>query len=108
MDTTPNRNGADAADDPYVGEYPGVCGGYPVIERMRFPVWIVVEAYRELGDVDKIAEQYTQLTKAQIQCALDYYAAHPARVDEDIERNERAWAELIERNVPIQGRPWPG
>lgn len=107
MDATPSQNGASAADEPYIGEYPGVCGGYPVIERMRFPVRIVVETYRELGDIDKIAELYTQLTRAQIQCALDYYAAHPSRVDEDIERNERTWAEIVERNVPIQGRPWP-
>jgi uncharacterized protein (DUF433 family) len=100
MDKTPSQNGVNRAGDPYIGEYPGVCGGYPVIERMRFPVRIVVEAYRELGDVAKIAEIYTQLTKAQIQCALDYYAAHPARVDEDIERHERAYAEA-------HGLPWP-
>ncbi len=78
---------------PYIAEYPGVCGGYPVIEKMRFPVRIVVEAHRELGEVGKIAELYPQLTRAQIECALDYYAANPARVDEDIERNASAYLE---------------
>lgn len=102
-----DRNGTSVPEAPYIAEWPGVCGGYPVIERMRFPVRIIVEAYRELGDVDKIAELYDQLTRAQIQCALDYYAAHPGRVDEDIERNERAFAEFAERYKETQGRPWP-
>lgn len=100
MDTTPTRNGASVTNGPYIGEYPGVCGGYPVIERMRFPVRIVINAYRTLGDIDTIVEAYPQLTKAQVRCALDYYAEYPARVDEDIARHERAYAEA-------HGLPWP-
>ena len=100
MDTAPSQNGASATDAAYIAEYPGVCGGYPVIEKMRFPVRIIVEAYRELGDIDKIAKLYSQLSEAQIQCALDYYADHPARVEQDIERNERTYAEA-------HGLPWP-
>ena len=100
MKTDPSENGASAPDQPYIGEYPGVCGGYPVIEQMRFPVRIVVEAFLEHGSIDKLAELYPQLTKAQIRCALDYYAAQPSRVDEDIERHERAYPEA-------HGLPWP-
>jgi hypothetical protein len=36
-----------------------------------------------------------------VQAALDYYAAHPARVDEDIETNERALKE-IRSHSPLQ------
>jgi uncharacterized protein (DUF433 family) len=96
-----------SADDPFVAEYPGVCGGYPVLRMTRIPVRIIVRLHRSLGDIRKIAELYPQLSLEQIQGALDYYAAHPARVDEDAETNARAFAELVERNVPLQGRPWP-
>jgi len=33
---------------------------------------------------------FPQLSREQVQAALDYYGDHRARVDEDIERNERA------------------
>ena len=58
--------------------------------------------YRATGhDLERTHEMLNMLTREQIQAALDYYAAHPARVDEDIERNARAWAE-------ITGQGWPG
>ena len=107
MDTAPRRDGAGTAEHPHVAEYPGVCGGYPVIRNTRIPVWIVVELHRKHYTVDQLADLYPHIGKERIQGALDYYDKYPARVDEDIERNERAWAEIIERNVPIQGRPWP-
>ena len=69
------------------------------------PVRVIVELQRQGADVDEIAALYPHLGKERIQGALDYYAASPSRVDEDIERNERAWEEIIERNVHIQGRP---
>jgi uncharacterized protein (DUF433 family) len=103
-----SRNGTGAENDPYVGEYPGVCGGYPVIRDTRISVRTVVNLHRQGAGVEEMAEMWPHVSKERIQGALDYYARHPARVDEDIERNERAWAELIERNAPIQGRPWPG
>ncbi len=108
MDSEAARNGATPIDHPYVAEHPGVCGGYPVIRNMRFPVRILVQRHRQGASVDELVELYGQLTREQIQGALEYYAAYPDRVDEDIETNERAYAALIERNVPIQGRPWPG
>ncbi len=90
-------------DDPFVAEYDGVCGGYPVIGKMRFPVRVVVEAHRQLGDVEKIAERYPQLTRAQIRYALDYYAANPRRVDEDFERNAAVYREYVKAS----SLPWP-
>jgi uncharacterized protein (DUF433 family) len=107
METSPSRDGASAAEDPYVAEYPGVCGGYPVLRNTRIPVRTIVGVHRRGVGVDELAELYG-IAKERIQGALDYYAAHPERVDEDFERNQRSWAELIERNVQIQGRPWPG
>jgi uncharacterized protein (DUF433 family) len=81
-------------DNSYVSETPGVCGGYPVVRGTRIPVRILVGMYHEYGDLAEILAAYPHLTAEQVQGALDYYAAYPARVDEDITRHARALAEL--------------
>lgn len=67
--TTPGPRRADGADDPFVAEYPGVCGGYPVLRMTRMPVRILVRLHRGLGDIRKIAELYPRLSLEQIQGA---------------------------------------
>lgn len=84
------KNGAEPPDDPYVAEYPGVCGGYPVIRETRIPVRLVVQFSRDGATVAELAEMWPTVTTAQIEGALVYYVHHPRRVDEDIERNTRA------------------
>ena len=88
------------AKHPFVEETPGIGGGYPQVRGTRIPVRTIVAYYRALDDVERIHQVFPYLTREQIQGALDYYAACPARVDEDFERNARALAEL-------QGRRWP-
>ncbi len=100
MDTTPSQNGASATEDPYVAEYPGVCGGYPVIRNTRIAVRLVVNFHRDGVSINRMLEMWPHVTSEQIQGALDYYASHPSRVDEDIERHERAYAEA-------HRLPWP-
>lgn len=88
--------------DTTIRETPGVCGGYPCVGHTRVSVRSIVVVYKETGnDFEQTAAVFDMLTREQIQAALDYYAAHPARVDDDIERNARAWAELT-------GQGWPG
>lgn len=87
-------------EHPYVHEVPGVCGGYPVLRNSRMPVRVIVLLARGGKSIDDIAWLYPHLSRDRIQGALDYYAQHPQRVDEDIERHERVWAER-------QGQPWP-
>ncbi|HZO28063.1 MAG TPA: DUF433 domain-containing protein [Chloroflexota bacterium] len=77
-------------DERLIAEYPGVNGGYPVVAPTRIAVRLVVEAFRETGDLRETIEAFPQLSRDQIQAALDYYRDHPGRVDEDIERNEKA------------------
>jgi uncharacterized protein (DUF433 family) len=84
------ENGAGMTEDPHVGEYPGVCGGYPVIRETRIPVRLVVQFSRDGATVDELAEIWPTVTAEQIRGALDYYARHPRRVDEDIKRHARA------------------
>ncbi len=80
----------DTSDHPSIAEHPGVNSGYPVVAPTRIAVRLIIETYRETGDLNEFAEAFPQLRLEQIQAALDYYRDHPARVDEDIERNERA------------------
>ncbi len=90
----------------YVTETPGVCGSYPCIANTRIPVRLIVEFFRETPDVPAILAIYSQLSREQVEGALAYYAAYPERVDEDIERNACALAELRPRSIPAPtGRP---
>jgi len=84
-------------EEPIIRETPGVCGGYPCIGNTRIPVRVVAEALRIYGSAEAVAEYFPQLSRAQVDAALAYYADHPARVDEDIESNNRAFAELVSR-----------
>ena len=87
-------------DFPHVRETPGVSGGYPCVGNTRIPVRLIVEFTREGVSIERLLKMYPQLTAEQIRGALDYYAACPDRVDEDIAGQEAMWAEL-------RGRPWP-
>ncbi len=91
------KAGASGYEDPYVGEYAGVCGGYPVIRETRIPVRLVVQFSREGASLDELAAMWPTVTVGQIQGALDYYARQPRRVDADIERH--AQAQLAMRSV---------
>jgi uncharacterized protein (DUF433 family) len=81
---------SDQDAHPLIAEHPDVNGGYPVVRPTRIAVRLVVEAFRETGSFDETVEAFPQLSRDQIQAALDYYRDHPARIDEDTERNERA------------------
>lgn len=87
-----------ATGHPDIRETPGVCGGYPRVGETRIPVRVIVECARAGLDVVGILAMYPDLTREQVQGALDYYAQHPERVDEDIATNERALAALHKSN----------
>jgi uncharacterized protein (DUF433 family) len=77
-----------------IRETPGINGGYPRIGDTRIAVRTVIERYRATGSLEETIGAFPQLTREQVEAALAYYHAHPARVDEDIARNARTWAEL--------------
>ncbi|MGI8857097.1 MAG: DUF433 domain-containing protein [Thermomicrobiales bacterium] len=87
----------DEDQDTVIRETLGVCGGYPCIGNTRIPVRAIVEALHAYGSAEAVAKYFPQLSRAQVDAALAYYADHPARVDEDIESNNRAFAELVSR-----------
>lgn len=86
-----------ADEETMIHETPGVCGGFPCVGNTRIPVRVIVEAFRAYGSPEAVANYFPQLTSAQVDAALAYYREYPARVDEDIESNNRAFAELVAR-----------
>lgn len=89
--------GPDHSTNTTIWETPGVSGGYPCIGHTRIAVRLIVEAYRDTGSIERVAERYDQLTREQLVAALVYYREHPTRVDEDSTRSARAWVELTSR-----------
>jgi uncharacterized protein (DUF433 family) len=77
----------------FVHETPGIGGGFPQVRNSRTPVRCIVLTHRATNDFDQTLERYSYLPREDVRGALDYYAAYPERVDEDIAREERAWAE---------------
>jgi uncharacterized protein (DUF433 family) len=65
------------------------------VRGTRTPVRCIVEMYQQTQDFERTAAMFSHLSRDQVQGALDYYAAYPQRVDEDIERNARAALELL-------------
>jgi uncharacterized protein (DUF433 family) len=64
-----------------------------------FDVWQLVEAYRDIGSVERMAEEGT-VGERQIRLALDYYERFPAEVDRAIAENRRP-LEQLEREFPF-------
>ena len=85
---------------PLISETPGVVGGYPVVAGTRIPVRMIVAMSRDGYDLDYIVTMYPQLSPEQVRAALAYYEAHPARVNEDFARHDRALAELQAGGCP--------
>ncbi len=64
-----------------------------------FDVWQLVEAYRDMGSVEHMAEGGAA-SERQIQLALDYYKQFPGEIDEAIAENKRP-LEQLEREYPF-------
>ena len=76
-----------------ISETEGVCGGYPCLGDTRIPVRVLVNAYRQFDDFERVVSAFPQLSREQIRYALDWYIKHPDRVEEDIRTNREALQE---------------
>ena len=76
-------------------------GGSPRIEGRRIRVADVVELWRieELTPEQVAATYAPPLTLAQVEAALEYYAAHCAEIDRSIEREDALIRDLVGRGV---------
>ncbi len=75
---------------------PEVCGGRLRIEGTRVTVNQMVSLYKQGMNAEEIADQYPQLTLAQVYIALAYYHSNREEIEADLEA-ERAEAEMLER-----------
>ncbi len=64
-----------------------VLGGEPIIRGTRLAVRHIVLVQRERGSARAVIEAYPQLTEADVDDALTYYAKHRAEVDRSIAAN---------------------
>lgn len=65
----------------------------PWVIGTAFDVWQVVDAYRDLGSVERMAAE-GNLSEAQIRLALAYHERFPEEIDEDVARNRRGLDDL--------------
>jgi uncharacterized protein (DUF433 family) len=78
------------AKQSWVQKTSNVCGGDACIRNTRITVHGLVH-YRQLGLSDqRILEVIQGLTQEDLAAAWDYYARHPAEIEEAIRLNEEA------------------
>jgi uncharacterized protein (DUF433 family) len=64
-----------------------------------FDVWQIVQAYQDIGSVERMAEDGSA-GERQIRLALDYYKRFPDEIDEAIAENRRP-IEQLEQEFPF-------
>src|SRR5215207_2759715 len=84
-----------AAEHPHVEEVPGRNGGYPVLRDTRIAVRTIVNIHRQGRSLAETLTSFHWLPREQVEGALDYYVRFPDRINQDIEREERAYAEHL-------------
>jgi uncharacterized protein (DUF433 family) len=67
---------------------PGVCGGSARISGTRIPVWVLVEAHKDLGVSEaQLLLDYPNLTAVNLVDAWNYAADHGVEIAAEIRRN---------------------
>ena len=75
-------------EHPYVTRRPGVCGGSPIVEGRRIPVWQIAGALRQGRTAEQLAAEYSgRLSPAAVYDAISYYYDHQQEIDQEIWRN---------------------
>jgi uncharacterized protein (DUF433 family) len=83
-----------------VERVPGRCGGAPTLKGTRMGIHDIVSYYRIYsGNVKRIAEDFPDLSVAQIEAALAWYEDHREEVDEILRQRQEGY----ERRVAESG-----
>lgn len=92
-------------EHPHIVRVEGVCGGEPIIQGTRIPVWLIAGWMKDgYGPEWVQREIYPHLTLAQIYDALSYYHDHPAEIDGALAVNTPPEEELEHRRARWQSR----
>ncbi len=84
---------APVTDHPHIERRPGVCGGSAGIEGTRIPVRLLVGSVMDGPSPNEILSSYTDLTPADVQAAIDYYADHREDVDREVAECDLSFVE---------------
>lgn len=76
-------------EHPYVTRRPGVCGGRPIVEGKRIPVWQIAYDLQHRGmSAEAIASEFAErLSRAAVYDAISYYYDHCDEIDHEIWQN---------------------
>lgn len=75
----------------------GHSGGYPVLKRLNLSVRVIVEMSRKVADFQQLCDALPQCAPEELRAALNYYHDHSDIIDEDVNRNRRAWKKAAAR-----------
>ena len=100
MSTRVERQGLPLED--HIHRDPQVHAGYPVVAGTRTSVATIVVLYRDVyhDNLREVHKALPHLTVKQIKAALAYCQDNPEVVEEDIQRDDKAWAELVRKGWP--------
>jgi uncharacterized protein (DUF433 family) len=76
----------------YVHKDGAICGGDPVIVGTRIPVRLIYQRTQAGETVEMIRQAYPHITPAQIHDALSYAYDHLVAIEQEIRREEQAYA----------------
>lgn len=78
---------------------PDILGGKPRIEGTRIGVFMIAESIRETAQtIETILDGYPDLSREEVEEALDYYDEHPETIDVLRTQYEAEKQNLVERN----------
>lgn len=98
-------------EHPYIVRAEGVCGGDPIIEGTRIPVWAIVGWIQQGYSLNNVKEEiYPHLSLAQLYDAVSYYYDHQDEIEdqlkannlseEDLEERRKQWKRLTQTDAP--------
>lgn len=85
---------------------PRVLGGRPRIDGTRIAVRTIAILYKQGFSPEEIADQYPQLSLAQVYAALTYYHATQAEIEADIAAEQEAYDRLAREHNPTRKSAW--
>ena len=76
---------------------PGVLGGRARIRGTRIAVSHIVSFIKAGYTVDEIIREiYPNLTREQVEAALEYYRKHKEEIEAELEEDERIWTKGLQ------------
>ena len=87
------------AQDNYVVQEEGICGGRPIIAGTRLKIQHIALEYEYLGwSPDQICDAHPGIGLAEVHAAISYYYAHKDEIDRTIQE-DREFADTLRKSL---------